>query len=170
MGRKSSQLSKEGKQANGKIPQQITAELGCVYSLDKGCGSFAVPQIVWVLGGGRSGVVLRVPFGEVYCYLKHLWEGVTSLPSKPWKPLLDPKRKVTPCYRTCEAAEKGPPKPALGSDVRRIWSWILPAPVAAHAVKGKLASIYPSAFLSLKCSNQQFLFSKFVPKADWGCT
>lgn len=52
-------------------------QLGCVYSLDKGRGRFAVPQMCMsVAGGGRggggSGVVLRVPFGEVYCYLKHL--------------------------------------------------------------------------------------------------
>lgn len=50
--------------------------LGCVYSLDKGRGRFAVPQMCMsVAGGGQgrgSGVVLRVPFGKVYCYLKHL--------------------------------------------------------------------------------------------------
>lgn len=69
MGRKSSQLSK-GKQANGKIPQQITAELGCVYS-GQGLWQLCSHSDCMSAGQGRSGVVL-VPFGEVYCYLKHL--------------------------------------------------------------------------------------------------
>lgn len=52
MGRKSSQLSKEGKQANGKIPQQITAELGCVYSLDKGLWQLCSPSDCMSVGRG----------------------------------------------------------------------------------------------------------------------
>lgn len=73
MGRKWPQLSKEGKQSDGKIPTANYCRVMLCVFLRQGPWQLDGPSDMYKCWGqGGYGVALRVPFGEVSCHLKYL--------------------------------------------------------------------------------------------------